>query len=175
MKCPACDRELTEMEVGGVAVDVCDSGCGGTWFDNHELRKFDEPHEHAGEELLNVRSSLDAVVDHSKKRDCPRCDGVTMRRFFFSLKKQVEVDECARCGGMWLDSGELKRIRGLYNTEAERRDAAESYFKEVLGPKMAEMEKETEEQYQKVRRLTNMFRFICPTYYIPGDQSWGAF
>ena len=52
MNCPACGNVLEEMKVGDVMVDVCQGGCGGIWFDNYELEKFDEPHESAGEELL---------------------------------------------------------------------------------------------------------------------------
>jgi len=26
-----------------------------------------------------------------------------------------------------------------------------------------------------VLKISNMFRFICPSYYIPGKQDWGAF
>ena len=42
MKCPACDRELTETQVGAVAVDICQGGCGGVWFDAFELQRVDE-------------------------------------------------------------------------------------------------------------------------------------
>jgi len=31
MKCPACDCEMTEMELGGVSVDACHGGWGVIW------------------------------------------------------------------------------------------------------------------------------------------------
>ncbi len=34
---------------------------------------------------------------------------------------------------------------------------------------------ENEENLQKAQRIARMLRFICPSYYIPGEQSWGAF
>jgi len=43
MNCPACGNILEQMTVGDVTVDVCQRGCGGIWFDNFELEKFDEP------------------------------------------------------------------------------------------------------------------------------------
>ena len=49
MECPACGKQLQQMTAGDVTVDVCKGGCGGMWFDNYELKKFDEPHESAGE------------------------------------------------------------------------------------------------------------------------------
>ena len=175
MKCPACNNELNEMTVSGITVDVCKGGCGGIWFDNYELEKFDETHEAAGEELLNVERDPNIVVDFNKKRICPKCNGVVMMRHFWSVKRKVEVDECASCGGFWLDAGELAKIRSLYETEADRHKAAQEYFDEVFGSQLAAMQKENEEKLKKAQKITRIFRFICPSYYIPGKQDWGAF
>lgn len=111
MKCPACDRQLSEVQVGAVAVDVCQGGCGGLWFDAFELQRVDEQHEAAGEHLVNIRRDPKLRVDHSRKRACPRCDGVNLKRHFFSPKIKVEVDVCPGCAGYWLDAGELEKIR----------------------------------------------------------------
>ena len=54
MKCPVCSNLLEAMTAGDVTVDVCKGGCGGIWFDNFELKKFDEPCESAGEALLDI-------------------------------------------------------------------------------------------------------------------------
>ena len=121
-------------------VDVCRGGCGGIWFDKFELNKFDEPHESAGEELLEIEQDESIIVDHTKRFKCPRCDDVVMMRHFFSVKKDVEVDECPGCGGFWLDAGELGKIRGLFNTEEERHKAAKEYFSKVFGGELSAME-----------------------------------
>ena len=111
MKCPACDFDLTEMELGGVKVDACHGGCGGIWFDAFELQRVDEQHEVPSQHLLRIQSDPQLRVDASRKRACPRCDGVKLKRHFFSAKKQVEVDHCPNCAGYWLDAGELEKIR----------------------------------------------------------------
>ncbi len=175
MNCPACDNGLQEITVGDVVVDVCQGGCGGIWFDNFELSKFDEPHESAGEELLEIERDDSITVDHAKRLKCPKCDNIVMMRHFFSVKKDVEVDECPGCGGFWLDAGELGKIRSLFNTEEERHKAAQEYFSEVFGGGLAAMEAEDQEKLKKAQKISNMFRFICPSYYIPGKQDWGAF
>jgi hypothetical protein len=175
MKCPACENILQEMTVGGVAVDVCKGGCGGIWFDNFELKKFDEPHESAGEALLDIERDESLIVDHTKRLKCPKCDDIVMMRHFFSVKKGVEVDECPGCGGFWLDAGELRKIRSLFKTEEERHKAAEEYFEEVFGDRLKAMKAESEEKLAKTRKIVSLFRFICPSYYIPGKQAWGAF
>ena len=112
MKCPACFNELTQTQVGSLVVDVCEGGCGGVWFDAFELQRVDEETEAAGDHLLNIRRDERVQVDFGRKRECPRCAGVKLKRHFFSARRQVEVDECPNCGGgYWLDAGELAQIR----------------------------------------------------------------
>ncbi|MHC4758381.1 MAG: TFIIB-type zinc ribbon-containing protein [Planctomycetota bacterium] len=174
MKCPACFNELQEVVVGDVNVEVCKGGCGGMWFDNFEVKKFDEGHETGGEELLDVEKNPSVSVDRSQRLNCPKCDEIVMMRHFFSIKNQVEVDECAGCGGIWLDAGELAQIREQFETEEERKQAAHDYFKDVFAKHFSEMEAENEAKLAKTRRIAKMFRFICPSYYVPGKQDWGA-
>ena len=110
MKCPACYNELTQFQVGSLAVDACQGGCGGIWFDAFELQRVDEEAE-AAEPLLEIRRDDQVRVDSARKRDCPRCPDVKLHRHFFSAKRRVEVDQCPNCGGYWLDAGELAAIR----------------------------------------------------------------
>lgn len=175
MNCPACGKVLGEMTVGDVTVDVCRGGCAGIWFDNFEIGKVDEAHEAAGEKLLDLRRSRSITVDPDQQRSCPKCRGQVMMRHFFSVKHQVEVDECPACGGIWLDQGELGRIRAEYATAQERSRAARDYFKDLFGDQLTAMLAESEEDRRRAERIASVFRFICPSYYIPGKQSWGAF
>ena len=111
MKCPACDHQLSEIQVGAVAVDICQGGCGGIWFDAFELKRVDEVHEAAGEHLVKINRDSKRPVDPLRKRACPRCDGIKLRRHLFNPRSKVEVDHCPNCAGYWLDAGELEKIR----------------------------------------------------------------
>lgn len=111
MKCPACDFDLTEMELGGVKVDACHGGCGGIWFDAFELQRVDEQREVPIQNLLRLQCDPRRTVNLARKRACPRCDAIKLKRHFFSAKRQVEVDHCPNCAGYWLDAGELEKIR----------------------------------------------------------------
>lgn len=175
MKCPACNNLMEELAVEEIIVDVCKDGCGGIWFDQFELKKVDEPHESLGESLLDFKKSDSVEVDHNKPKTCPRCNDTTMMRHFFSVKKEVTVDECPKCGGIWLDHGELGQIRSQFDSEEERNKAAESYFQEIFGNELGKMRKESKEKAEKARKIAHAFRFICPSHYIPGKQKWGAF
>ncbi|MHC4984298.1 MAG: zf-TFIIB domain-containing protein [Planctomycetota bacterium] len=175
MRCPACGNELGGMEVAGINVDVCRGGCGGIWFDNFELEKVDEPHEAAGEVLLDVERDESINVDHSARRKCPKCGDVVMMRHFFCTEREVEVDECPACAGVWLDCGELGGIRSQFDSQEQREEAAKKYFAKTITPELEKMKAEGEDKLRKARRITKALRYICPSYYIPGEQSWGAF
>jgi Zn-finger nucleic acid-binding protein len=175
MKCPVCANVLTKMTTGRITVDACDGGCGGLWFDRYELMRVDESDESAGEGLLEIARDPGLEVDLSKRLNCPKCHDVVMMRHFFSAKRQVVVDECPNCGGHWLDPGELRTIRTEYASEEERERAAQAYFYEIFGPELAAAHAETEEDLARARGVAHAFRFICPSYYIPGKQEWGAF
>jgi len=129
MKCPACFNALKPLEVGGVVVDACYGGCGGIWFDAFELQRFDEKRETAGEQLLHIPRDEQLVIDFTRKRDCPRCEGIKLHRHFFSAKRRVQVDQCPNCGGYWLDAGELEQIRA--------ENAAAAMGQQVVGTKVS--------------------------------------
>jgi Zn-finger nucleic acid-binding protein len=107
MKCPACKSTLHESNAGGLAVDICDQGCGGIWFDSSELNRVNA----SGAATLNaIPQDPLSPEKHREARLCPRCPSQVLERKWFSELKQVEIDQCAQCGGTWLDSGEFTTV-----------------------------------------------------------------
>lgn len=132
MKCPRTGTPLKEVEIGGIKVDLSE-GCGGVWFDAFELTKFDEAHETAGDELAALmRQHHNEDIDHSERIRSPRHPEVVMMRRYYSPARDIEIDECPKSGGIWLDPGELCRLRELFPTEADRKAAVQSYVSEAL-------------------------------------------
>jgi len=175
MECPACKSTFSHVEIDNIQIDVCRNGCGGMWFDTYEFKKFDEPHEEAGIELLNTPISPTLQLNKEERISCPKCTDTTLMRNYFSIKKEVEIDTCAQCAGVWLDIGELNTIRGQFESEDEKRMAATTAFEEMFGPELERLKKEREEKLAKAKRVANMLKFICPSYYIPGKQDGGSF
>jgi Zn-finger nucleic acid-binding protein len=122
MKCPACFNPLSQLPAGKFSVDVCRGGCGGIWFDAFELQEVDEPGDTAADWLLKIERDPSVYVDPTRKRACPRCDGVKLMRQYFSAKRRVEIDHCPGCGGYWLDAGELEKIRKEMEETARQRE-----------------------------------------------------
>ena len=175
MRCPACGRELSRVTVEGISLDICRGGCGGIWFDRYELMKVDESRTSAGTELLDIERDPTIVVDHRITLSCIKDPSVVMMRHFSSVKRQVTVDECPSCGGYWLDADELATIRSEFETEEERDRAAAQYFSELFDSELAAAHAETMQDLATARKVAHVLRFICPSYYIPGKQEWGAF
>lgn len=107
MKCPACKNPLREKGAGGMTLDVCYGGCGGIWFDATELERVSAQAATALHTIWQVPVS---PVKLSEPRPCPRCPDTILERKWFSDLKRVEIDQCPKCGGIWLDAGEFSRI-----------------------------------------------------------------
>ena len=163
------------MSIGALQVDVCQNGCGGVWFDNFEIQHVDEPHEFAGEQLLHIPRQENISIDYTAKRHCPRCPDILMMKHYSSIQHKVEIDECGQCGGIWLDMGELAQIRSLYESEEEKNKAANAYIDKVAEESLAEIRAQGEQDLARAQKFAHMLRFLCPSYYIPGEQDWGAF
>ena len=111
MKCPACQRRLRRFKIGTVKLDACEGGCGGIWFDYDELVKVDGEHADSSKPVAAPQYNPAVPVDDYALRPCPRCAGVTLDKKLFSLGSGVILDRCIQCQGVWLDRGELEKIR----------------------------------------------------------------
>lgn len=170
MKCPACNHELTQIDNGHLVVDACVGHCGGIWFDNFELKQVDEQHEEAGDLFLDVAIDPNLKVDMQRRRKCPVCETITMMRHPFSARRRIDVDECGKCGGIWLDAQELGRIRGEYVNEAARIQDAVDEFAETFDAQLDQMRQQSAADVARANKFASMFKAILPSTYLPGPQ-----
>ena len=131
LKSPVTGLPLKEINIDGLVVDVGWKGCGGIWFDKGELEQVDEAHETKGEALLNIPRDPNILIPERANRKCP-VDGTTMKRIRFGDQIPLEIDECPECGGIWLDGGELEKLRNFFQDEAHRKAAQEIIEKEFV-------------------------------------------
>lgn len=92
MSCPGCGAPLETRDFDGVTkVDFCPA-CFGVWYD-----------------LGDLAVSLELAEGRQGQRRCPR-DGKAM--VVGRLEgTTVEADRCLTCGGFYLDSGEVQKLR----------------------------------------------------------------
>ena len=131
--CPACGKKMHKvfMSAQNLFLDVCLDGCGGIYFDNRELKKFDENIEDISPLKNAYQGKTFNQVDDNEMRVCPICS-TKMVKHYSSSKHEVQVDECYACGGIFLDYNELETIRAEYSTELDRDlEAMKSLYSQV--------------------------------------------
>ena len=112
IKCPACEEMMAKFYVSeqNFDLDFCIDGCGGIFFDNRELTKFDKPDENADLLFDILKGKFYTKVDKAQLRICPAC-GTPMVKMGAGVS-EVVIDVCNVCGAKFLDNGELEKIRG---------------------------------------------------------------
>ena len=132
MRCPACLHPLHRFKAGTVTLDGCDGGCGGIWFDHLKLSKVTTKHSKAVIKVVEIRADPNVRVHDDDVRECPHCDNVTLEKKLYSLGSGVIMDRCPECQGVWLDHGELDKIRAalhpqpLKHRQVDRKPASPS-------------------------------------------------
>ena len=68
---------------------------------------FHRKNQEAIEKLrAKMKVAEEAKAAGLSSMQCPRCDGSLKESKF----EEVLIDTCEKCGGVWLDSGELEQI-----------------------------------------------------------------
>jgi Zn-finger nucleic acid-binding protein len=165
MICPVCKKNMTEEDFGGVNVDVCRDGCKGMWFDWFELSKLDESNEGLGDALQEALQFPRVNDENRGQINCPKC-GLLMHRHPYMYDKGVTIDECYKCGGIFLDSGELTDIRMHHMSEQD--EAA--YVQKLINQAPSEQRELIEEERLKQRSdaIAHLTRFMRVSYLITG-------
>ncbi len=103
--CPSCGVPMRVLKLPELELDECPS-CDGLWLDRGE------PEVLAGMDVLGKGMLQPVGFDDSTKkvpageRRCPRC----LEVMEVVLHREVEVDICSNCRGMFLDRWELQKL-----------------------------------------------------------------
>ncbi len=110
MQCPKCDQPMSAVTHEQITVDRC-IDCGGIWFDATER-----------EALLATRGGVRAVdtgdsavgqqMNNLDRITCPHCT-TQMIRMVDNDRPDIRFEQCAACGGSFLDAGELRDLKRL--------------------------------------------------------------
>lgn len=123
MKCPRCGADLEELHRHGAAADACPKGCG-MWLDQGEIdlitqregegwlarlvvgregdKDFPALSKEQNERLHQAHANAKTSSMH-----CPRCGG----DLAVVQRHGAAADACPKGCGVWLDRGEIERIR----------------------------------------------------------------
>jgi Zn-finger nucleic acid-binding protein len=115
MECSACKANMTELTLDGVVIDRCDR-CAGVWLDAGEaeslVKKTPTPREALQKKKLDLLRQWKVAPVEPKQvdRPCPRC-GKNFVRVNYKDIPGLQVDKCPADCGIYLDKGELEKIR----------------------------------------------------------------
>lgn len=165
MVCPACQNQMSERDFGGVKIDVCEDGCKGMWFDWIELSKLDEQNEGFGKALKQALNYPRLNDDNRKPIGCPKCS-IPMFIHKYQSAKEVNVDECYKCAGFFLDSGELKAIRDNHMSQEEQDAYTDKLINQV--PEYAKAQEDLEKLEARTQAIRKLTKYIRLSYYMTG-------
>jgi len=108
--CPDCSIALVAQEFQGITIDACPK-CAGIFFDEGEVNALKAKGLDAMEQLEDAIVPEVTVEPTSDRfRLCPNCKEA-MDKFRYMYHSDVVLDECGKCGGIWVQDGELGRMR----------------------------------------------------------------
>ncbi len=127
-RCPKCASPTLQpfRSSENVEVDFC-SSCKGIWLEKGETAAYVE----LSADIPDLATALRTARE--TRHACPDCAGSTLVEIRYSPKHDLLVDYCRKCGGVWLDAGELDKLETVSA-------AAESAAKK-LGRIFAELDK----------------------------------
>jgi Zn-finger nucleic acid-binding protein len=106
-----------------IRLNQCPS-CGGIWFDKWELYPITKQ-EAKKINKANVRKLRKVTPIISTVVSCPKCH---LKLTVFkdpNLPSQLQIDRCNKCGGLWLNRGELQEYKKMQ--EKKTKKAKESF------------------------------------------------
>lgn len=151
-RCPDCHTELKTEPWFGVNLDICPL-CAGTWFDSGELGPF---LQHDPPAMLQVEDQhLPEVFrrESPSTRTCPSC-AEPLHGFRYLCSSPVELDSCEKCGGIWVEDGELRKINE-WCSSARNQAASPDQHAEAIAD-MARIEVEHEEFMRRQEAFQGM-------------------
>lgn len=71
--------------------------------------------------VAKMKEKMDAEKAAHSQLNCPKCDGKLNEVAY----ENIQIDVCDKCGGVWLDAGELAQVM--------HHDEGKSWFSRLLG------------------------------------------
>jgi Zn-finger nucleic acid-binding protein len=135
MECPRDGAKLfPQAYEANVFTDACPK-CKGMFLDKGELEKIEETPEHDYSKLMSRFPDVIAgAYERARQRarediSCPGC-GADMETKEYAYCSQLMINKCTRCGGIWLDRGEVEALEIFY--ERSRKEAKRGFLRSLI-------------------------------------------
>ena len=140
-RCPVCKVQTDPITYEGVSIFNCGS-CGGNWLTAVELAGILHKRELVmPEPVQQALMDLADANDSTQELWCLTC-GKAMVREQFKHWPEIQIDRCEKCGGLWLDRGELEKCQiyweYMQDHPEEWRDLSTTERKALLDAQLAQ-------------------------------------
>lgn len=116
MNCSGCGGTMKELTVEKVTIDRCER-CGGVWLDAGEADDLVKAAPKSPKDALKKKKyellrqwKVSPQDPRPTDRACPRCDE-HLQRVNYKDVPGLLVDKCPEDCGLYLDQGELEKIK----------------------------------------------------------------
>ena len=109
MKCFDCENEMVSKTIYVnkklIKFNECET-CGSLWIDADQLKimSFDS--------MKTLVKANDVLKASGDLKSCLKCEDERLVKVHFIDDKDILLDRCDKCGGLWLDGGDLKSMSG---------------------------------------------------------------
>jgi Zn-finger nucleic acid-binding protein len=114
-----------------------------------------------------VQSAEGVRIFRGAHSACPQCRTTLLFRHFFNPALDLEVDQCARCAGFWIEAGRL----GAMQVERSGERVAE-YFGRIFEESITVMDVANPDVRGAANALVKILVWMCPVRFIPEPPPW---
>lgn len=108
INCPKCSMKMEEISFAGIELDSCPF-CSGCWLDAEEVSQMTRSRG-------NAKLRVELTSPSKSDLNCPRCRPHHAMQVGPHVDiATLQLDQCTRCGGVWLDRGELTTLLSFRN------------------------------------------------------------
>ena len=102
---------LCRVEYEGANIHTCPD-CKGEWVGGDRLRAIERRREVAVDPSA-AHATPAAGNQPEVRRTCPKCL-INLGKFRYGKARNVVIDQCEKCKGIWLDDGELEAVQAAF-------------------------------------------------------------
>jgi len=104
MNCPNCKEKMESSNLNKVDVKNC-LYCEGSWIDANAISEILSS-EAIAPDFTEFTLELKSTARKESERTCPTC----IKPLFISNYREIELDCCPACDGVFFDQGEVKEV-----------------------------------------------------------------
>ena len=123
-----------------------------------QVKKIELVKHGTGSKLLISEKAEGVKTYRGAEHPCPQCKTTLLYRHFFSKNYDIEVDQCSKCSGFWIDVGGLTDLM----KKPKNDQLLKKYFTVIFDEKISGMNLANHEVSKAAEMISAIFKFLLP-------------